>query len=94
MNVRVGALAEIATIDANGKIILDTKGAVILNCGKISVRDLRIEGKTKNAIDSAGINKPANEIPNVVNVENEVKKEQELEQDPNTRDDGADDMII
>ena len=94
MNVRVGALAEIATIDANGKIILDTKGAVILNCGKISVRDLRIEGKTKKAVDSTGVKKPANEIPNVINVENEVKKEQELEQDPNTRDDGANDMII
>ena len=94
MNVKVGALAEIATIDANGKIILDTKGAVILNCGKFSVKDLEIEGKNKKAVDSTGVKNLANEIPNVVNVENEVKKEQEPEQEPNTRDDGANDMII
>lgn len=94
MNVKVGALAEIATIDENGKMVLDTKGAVILNCGKISVRGLKIEGKTKNAIDSAGINKPANEIPSVVNVENEVEKEPEQEQEQKSRDDGADDLII
>lgn len=93
MNVKVGALAEIARIDENGRIVLDTKGAVILDCG--TIRNVKIiaqkTNKDKSKEEGKVINQ-AKEIPNAIDREKEPEKEEKPE--PNIRDNGADDMIV
>ena len=100
MNVRVGALAEIATINEKGEIVLDTKGAVILNCGIIpNVKIIDQKANNTKSIDEGKVIKPISEIPNVVDMEKEKEEEEKEKQEERkepekTRDDGADDMII
>ena len=100
MNVRVGALAEIATINEKGEIVLDTKGAVILNCGILpNVKIINKETKKEKSIGGGVEIKPVSEIPNVVDMkkekeEEEKEKQEERKEPEKTRDDGADDMII
>ncbi len=99
MNVKVGALAEIATINEKGEIVLDTKGAVILNCGILpNVKIINQMDKKEASIDNEGFEiKPVSENPNVVDREKEEEKEKEEEQEKqeqNIKDDGADEMII
>lgn len=102
MNVKVGALAEIATINEKGEIVLDTKGAVILNCGILpNVKIIDKETKKEKSIGGGVEIKPVSEIPNVVDMkkekeeeEKEKEKQEERKEPEKTRDDGADDMII
>lgn len=100
MNVKVGALAEIATINEKGEIVLDTKGAVILNCGILpNVKIINKETKKEKSIGGGIEIKPVSEIPNVVDMkkekeEEEKEKQEERKEPEKTRDDGADDMII
>lgn len=100
MNVKVGALAEIATINEKGEIVLDTKGAVILNCGILpNVKIINKETKKEKSIGGGVEIKPVSEIPNVVDMkkekeEEEKEKQEERKEPEKTRDDGADDMII
>lgn len=95
MNVRVGALAEIATINEKGEIVLDTKGAVILNCGIIpNVKIIDQKANNTKSIDEGKVIKPISEIPNVVDMEKEKEEQEERKEPEKTRDDGADDMII
>ena len=100
MNVKVGALAEIATINEKGEIVLDTKGAVILNCGILpNVKIINKETKKEKSIGGGVEIKPVSEIPNVVDMkkeeeEKEKEKQEERKEPEKTRDDGADDMII
>ena len=100
MNVKVGALAEIATINEKGEIVLDTKGAVILNCGILpNVKIINKETKKEKSIGGGVEIKPVSEIPNVEDMkkekeEEEKEKQEERKEPEKTRDDGADDMII
>ena len=95
MNVKVGALAEIATINEKGEIVLDTKGAVILNCGIIpNVKIIDQKANNTKSIDEGKVIKPISEIPNVVDMEKEKEEQEERKEPEKTRDDGADDMII
>ena len=102
MNVRVGALAEIEKKKKKGEIVLDTKGAVILNCGILpNVKIINKETKKEKSIGGGVEIKPVSEIPNVVDMkkekeeeEKEKEKQEERKEPEKTRDDGADDMII
>lgn len=94
MSIKLGAIAEIMSINEKGELTLDTKGAVILNCGEIP----KLKTLEENAIKKVGINTDENRVadsqaPHVIDISNEEEKEMQIEEEKSI-DDGADDLII
>lgn len=94
MSIKLGAIAEIMSINEKGELILDTKGAVILNCGEIP----KLKTLEENTIKKEGNNKDENRFVNsqdshVIDIKNEQEKEMQIEQEKSI-DDGANDLII
>lgn len=95
MSIKLGAIAEIMSINEKGELTLDTKGAVILNCGEIP----KLKTLEENTIKKVGNNKDENRFvnsqdPHVIDIKNEQEKEMQIEEAKSIDDDGANDLII
>ena len=95
MSIRLGALAEIMRLNEKGELILDTKGAVVLNCGEIpKLKTLENDTIKKQRVN---IENKTMVVNPQVNHEIDIKDEEEKEKDigeEKSKDDGADDLII
>ena len=99
MSIRLGAIAEIMSVNEKGELVLNTKGAVVLNCGEIPKLKTLQEDKLKTqSINTEDKNVIMNsQTPHEISIKEEEEKEEKqkaTEEEKVKENDGADDLII